>query len=245
MSKGTLCVVSIAVVASAAAVGVAAAARAAQTGRLALVGVPPMPQPSDFHARVDNPWFPLTPGTRYVYTGVKDGQTSRDVVTVTHETKMIAGVPCVAVHDRLYLRGRLGERTTDWYSQDRQGNVWYFGEDTAELDRRGRVTTTEGTWMTGVHGARPGIFMPAHPRVGQTGQQEFYAGHAEDHFRVIAVFTSTTGPRVANALMTQEWTPLEPGTIDHKTYVRGIGTVLEQTVKGGDERNELVSVTHG
>src|SRR5712691_9659724 len=90
------------------------------------------PNPSNFRARVDNPWFPLKPGTVYVYRGVKDGQPSRDVVTVTHRTKRIERVPCVVVDDRLYVRGRLHERTTDWYTQDKRGNVWYFGESTAE-----------------------------------------------------------------------------------------------------------------
>ena len=203
---------------------------------------PPLPPPASFSARVDNAWFPLIPGTRYVYTGVKDGQPSRDVVTVTHQTKTIEGVPCVAVRDRLYLRGRLGERTTDWYSQDSRGNVWYFGEDTAELDPHGRVTSTSGTWMAGVDGARPGIYMPANPHVGQSGQQESYKDQAADHFKVIGVFRTVVGHRVATALLTEEWTPLEPGVLDHKMYARGIGTVLEQTEKGGDERNELVSV---
>jgi hypothetical protein len=197
-----------------------------------------MPPASSFSAHVTNPWFPLEPGTRWVYTGVKDGKRSRDVVIATHATKTIAGVPCVAVHDLLYLRGRLEERTTDWYSQDSKGNVWYFGENTAELDRHGQVTSTEGTWQTGVHGAKAGIFMPANPRVGQTGRQEFLKGHAEDHFKVVAIFGN-------KMLLTQEWTPLEPGVLDHKFYVRGVGTVLEQTEKGGDERNELVSVTRG
>src|ERR687886_2030358 len=103
----------------------------------------------NWSARVDNPWFPLRPGTTYVYRGVKDGRPSRDLVTVTHTRVRIAGVPCIAVHDRLYLRGRLRERTTDWYSQDRRGNVWYFGEATAELDGRGHVTSTEGSWEAG------------------------------------------------------------------------------------------------
>jgi hypothetical protein len=199
-------------------------------------GTPKVLPFSSFSAHVDNPWFPLKPGTRYLYTGVKDGKPSRDVVTVTHGKTTIDGVPCVAVRDRLYLRGRLEERTTDWYSQDSKGNVWYLGENTAELDRQGRVTSTEGTWRTGVHGAKAGIYMPAHPRVGQSGRQEFYKGHAEDHFKVVAVF----GKKM---VLTQETTPLEPGVIDHKFYVRGIGTVLEQTEKGGNERNELVAVT--
>jgi hypothetical protein len=198
--------------------------------------VPPRPPASSFSAHVDNVWFPLRPGSRYVYTGVKDAKRSRDVVLVTRRTKTIDGVPCVAVSDRLYLRGGLEERTTDWYSQDAKGNVWYFGENTAELDARGRVTSTEGTWAAGVNGARPGIYMTAHPRLGQSWEQEYYKGHAQDQFKVIGVFGT-------NAVLTQETTPLEPGAVDHKLYVRGIGTVLEQTEKGPNERNELVAFT--
>ncbi|HEV2592156.1 MAG TPA: hypothetical protein VGU02_09705, partial [Gaiellaceae bacterium] len=179
----------------------------------------------------------LAPGTRWIYTGVKDGIPSRDVVTVLRQTKTIGGVPCVALQDRLYLHGRLEERTTDWYSQDAKGNVWYFGEDTAELGRNGKVISTEGTWAAGVAAAQPGIYMPAHPRIGQTGRQEYLKGHAEDHFKVVSLLRT-------NAVLTAEWTPLEPGVLDHKLYVRGVGTVLEQTEHGGDERNELVSVTH-
>jgi len=202
---------------------------------------------SGFSPRVDNPWFPLKPGTTYVYRGVKDGQPSRDVLTVTHKTKTIAGARCVVVNDRLYLRGRLHERTTDWYTQDKRGNVWYFGESTAELDRNGHVTSTEGTWQAGRDGAKPGIYMPARPTVGQSGRQEFYKKHAEDHFEVLSLHAEVRVPYVTskNALLTKEWTPLEPGVIDHKYYVRGIGNVLEQTVKGGDERNVLVSRRRG
>ena len=196
-----------------------------------------------FTARVTNPWFPLLPGTRWVYSGVKDGAPSRDLVRVTGRTVTIDGKPCAAVADRLYLRGRLRERTSDWYSQDAAGNVWYVGEDTAELDARGHVTSREGTWQAGVHGARAGIFMPARPRLGLGGLQEYYRGHAEDRFRIVGLFRTVVGGRAAHALLTEETTRLEPGTIDHKLYVRGIGTVLEQTEKGGDERNELVSVT--
>jgi hypothetical protein len=201
-------------------------------------------KPSGFSARIDNPWFPLEPGTTYGYVGIKDGKPSRDVVVVTHQTRTIQGVPCVAVQDQLYVRGKLHERTTDWYSQDSKGNVWYFGEKTAELDRNGHVTSTEGTWLAGVHGAKPGIYMPAHPRVGQTGRQEYYKGHAEDHFRVAAVIDTVSSGAQASVL-TEETTPLEPGVLDNKLYVRGVGTVVELTVKGGSERNQLVSVTRG
>jgi hypothetical protein len=46
-------------------------------------------------------------------------------------------------------------------------------------------------------------------------------------------------------MLTKEWTPLEPDVIDHKYYVRGIGTVLERSVKGAVERNELLSFRRG
>src|ERR671930_1646376 len=119
------------------------------------------PTPSRFAHGVTNPWFPLRPGTTLTYRGVKDGKPSRDVVHVTGATRRIAGVVCTAVSDRLYLSGRLEERTTDWYAQDKTGNVWYFGEATAELDRAGHVTSTEGRWLAGRNGARAGIYMPA------------------------------------------------------------------------------------
>ena len=202
------------------------------------------PNPGDFVARVDNPWFPLLPGTSFVYRGVKDGKTARDVVTVTHATRTIQGVRSTAVADRLYLAGRLEERTTDWYAQDRRGNVWYFGEATAELDRAGHVTSTEGSWLAGRNGAKAGIYMTARPTVGQSRLQEYYKGHAEDHFAVVSLRARVSVPYTTSnrALLTKEWTPLEPGTLDHKYYVRGIGNVKEVTVKGPLERSELVSV---
>jgi hypothetical protein len=197
--------------------------------------------------RVTNAWFPLKPGTRYVYTGRKDGKRARDVVTVTHRTRTIAGVRTREVHDRLYLNGVLEERTADWYAQDRAGNVWYFGEETAELRADGTIRSTEGTWHAGTHRARSGIYMPAHPRVGQSGRQEFLKGHAEDHFRVLSLHAHVHTPAASSrrALLTKEWTPLEPGVIDHKVYVRGIGTVREKTVKGGDESLTLVFFRRG
>jgi hypothetical protein len=200
-----------------------------------------------FSARVTNLWFPLLPGSVYRYRGVKDGEPSRDVVVVTHATRTIDGAPCVAVSDRLYLRGRLEERTTDWYSQDAKGNVWYFGEKTAELDANGKVKTTSGSWTAGVDGAKPGIFMFAHPRPGEAARQEYLKGEAEDHFQVVGLNEAAAVPlrSFQHAMLTKEWTPLEPDVIDHKYYARGIGTVLEQTVKGGDERSELVSFRRG
>jgi hypothetical protein len=197
-----------------------------------------------YSPRVTNPWFPLPVGRTLIYRGEKDGKASRDVVHVTNGTKTIAGAKCVAVSDRLYTNGYLSERTTDWYTQDAKGNVWYYGEDTAEFDKHGKVTSREGTWQAGRNGAKGGIFMPAHPRLGAAFRQEYYKGHAEDFFRILKLRASVKTPYVASsrAMLTKETTPLEPAVVDHKYYVRGLGTVLEQTVKGGSERNALVSV---
>jgi hypothetical protein len=237
MSKKTLMLLVVA--------GLVAGAGAVASGGSAKVLNGKLPSPAQFADRVDNPWFPLRPGTTYIYRGIKDGKRSRDVFKVTRATKMIQGIGATVVSDRLYERGRLEERTTDWYAQDKAGNVWYLGEKTAELDRKGKVKSTEGTWQAGVDGARAGIFMPAHPRVGQSARQEYYKGHAEDHFRVLSLSARAQTPAVSSrhALLTKEWTPLEPGVVDHKLYVRGIGTVREETVKGGDELNVLVSVS--
>ena len=204
------------------------------------------PGPGDFVTRIDNPWFPLLPGTTLVYEGTRDGKAVRDVLTVTHETTLIRGVRCTVIHDRLYVRGRLYERTTDWYAQDKKGNVWYFGEATAELDKNGRVTSTEGSFRAGRDGAQQGLFMPAKPKVGDAFRQEYYKGHAEDHFQVLSLAATVKVPYISStrALLTKEETPLEPGVVDHKYYVRGIGTVLEEAVKGGTERLVLVAVKH-
>ena len=134
---------------------VAVSAASAPAGRT-------MPPPSEFTARVDNQWFPHT-GTTYVYRGSDEGRPSRDIVTVTHRTRRVDGVPCVVIEDRFYVSGRLAERTTDWYSQDKKGNVWYFGEATANIDQNGHVTSTEGSWESGRDGARAG----SHARTSQ------------------------------------------------------------------------------
>jgi hypothetical protein len=198
---------------------------------------------SRFSANITNPWFPLRPGSVYVYRGVKDGKPSRDVMTVTQGTKTVDGADVRVVRDLLYLRGKLEERTEDWYTQDPKGNVWYFGERTAELDEHGRVKTTAGSWTAGVNGAVPGVFMLANTKVGDSARQEYYKGQAEDHFQVLKIGVPVKVPyrSFGSTLLTKEWTPLEPDVVDHKFYARGIGTVLEVTAKGPTERNELVS----
>jgi hypothetical protein len=214
----------------------------------AAAATPPGAPPATFtsaSSRVTNRWFPLAPGTAATYRGVKDGKPAVDIVTVTRATKSILGVRTRVVHDRLYVQGKLAEVTQDWYAQDRRGNVWYFGEATKTLTRKGRIESTEGSFQAGVDGARAGIYMPARPRVGQSGRQEYYKGHAEDRFTILALNVAVAVPAVSStaALETRETTPLEPGVVDHKYYVSGMGTVSERTVRGGRERLELVSVT--
>ena len=150
------------------------------------------------------------------------------------------------VHDELFLAGKLGEKTTDYYTQDTQGNIWYFGEDTEELDASGNVTSTAGTWLAGRNGAQPGIYIQANPAVGQGFRQEYYAGQAEDQFTVVSLAMPITIPYGAftNALLTQEWSALEPTVLDHKYYVKGVGEVAELSVKGPLEQARLVSVAH-
>ena len=200
---------------------------------------------ADFSANVDNPWFPLQPGSVAVFTGTKDGKAARNVVTVTDRTKVVDGVATRVVNDKLYLDGKLEEKTLDYYTQHKNGDVWYFGEDTATLDENGKVTSTDGTWHAGVDGAIPGVFMEADPKVGHTFRQEYLKGQAEDHFQVLDLSTSVTVPygTFHDAVLTKEWTPLEPEVLDHKFYVRGIGQVREASVTGPKEVTNLVSFT--
>ena len=208
---------------------------------------PPLPPPpGDFVRHVDNPWFPLKPGTVLTYKGHDEGIPARDVLRVTQRTKRIMGIRTTVILDRVYKRGRLAERTHDYYAQDRRGNVWYLGEDTATFKRNGQVESREGSFRAGRDGARGGIFMPAHPKPGDGGWQEYYVGHAQDRFRILSKHIHVRTPAVSSrhAMLIRETTPLEPGVLDHKIYVRGIGTVRERTVKGGHERFGLVSIRH-
>ncbi len=199
--------------------------------------------PAGFTARVTNPWFPLRPGTVMRYRGTKDGRPALDVVTVTRRVTTILGIPAATVRDRLYLDGELVERTTDWYSQDRHGTVWYLGEATADLFG-GRVVSREGSFRAGVGGARAGIVMPAVPRRGDEYQQELLPGHAEDRVRMGGrVRVRVPFVTARRALRTLECTPLEPGVLDAKFYVRGIGTVAERQLRGPGPRETLSLVS--
>jgi hypothetical protein len=210
-------------------------------------GWPKVLHPSDFVRRVDNPWFPLKPGTTWRYRGRDDQGRFADRMHVKRKTKTILGVRTTVVHDEVLRHGKPREVTNDWYVQDKKGNVWYFGERTKLLDKHGHVTTREGSFKAGRDGARPGVFMPAHPRVGQHARQEYYVGHAEDHFKVLDTSATVKTPAASShhGLRTREWTPLEKGVVDNKYYVRGVGDAVEKTVKGGLEVLHLVRFHKG
>jgi hypothetical protein len=210
------------------------------------VGAKPLLQidPNNFVDVVDNPYFPLAPGTTYIYRGETEGVPTRDVMTVTSDTKVILGVTTIVVRDQAYEDGVLVEDTFDWYAQDKAGNVWYFGEDTKELDENGNVISTEGSWEAGVNGAEPGLIMEANPKKGDKYQQEFAADVAEDMAQVIG-FKDSFCVRYGcfeDVLVTKEWTPLEKGVVENKYYAPGVGFIFSEMVKGGDEQSELVRV---
>src|SRR5215203_1997754 len=178
--------------------------------------------PSEFTTKIDNEYFPMKPGTTFLY----EGKGECDEMSVTHQTKKVMGVQCVVVDDRAWEEGKLIERTYDWFAQDKEGSVWYFGEDTKEY-KNGKVVSTKGSWEAGVDGAKPGIIMQAHPKVGQSYRQEYYKGEAEDTAKVQSLNDSVTVPYGSfdHVLVTKEWTPLEPSYSEHKYYARGVGHV--------------------
>jgi hypothetical protein len=200
--------------------------------------------PARFSTTIDNPFLPFPPGTRMVYRTVDGADRGREVVQVTHRTRLVDGVRVRVVRDRAYLAGSLVEDTRDFYAQDRQGNVWYFGERTAEIDH-GRAVSTEGSWLAGRNGAKPGIVMEARPRVGDTYAQEDAPGVGEDRARVLSLDGHATVPfgSFTHLLKTKDFSPLEPSVVEHKKYLRNVGSILEKEVRGGTERLALIRVT--
>jgi hypothetical protein len=167
-----------------------------------------------------------------------------DDEVVLQRQKRILGIAATVVRDTVSERGRPIERTLDYYAQDKQGNVWYLGEDSFELSR-GRFVKASDSWLSGVNGAKPGIIMPAHPKPGDRYRQEYYPpGEALDEAHVLG----QRGPVIVpygtfnQALVTSEFSPLEPQT-EEKYYVAGVGEILERVVKGHREEFRLVSFT--
>jgi hypothetical protein len=195
--------------------------------------------PAQFIGGIDNPFFPMVRGASFVYDGAQHVE-----INVEVGGKDILGVYTTIVHDKVFVDGELVEDTSDWYGQDVQGNVWYFGKQRAEYVD-GQITSTAGSWEAGVDGALPGIVMLAAPQAGDQYHQEFLAGEAEDLAAIVATQGDVTSPAGTwsggDVLVTEEWTPLKPGVRERKTYARGVGVVELRAIEGGDAVTTLTS----
>jgi hypothetical protein len=206
--------------------------------------------PRDFTTRIDNSYWPMQPGSRWVYRETDaDGTKQRVVVTVTNKTKEIAnGITARVVHDAVTENGEPVEVTDDWYAQDRCGNVWYQGEATKEYEN-GKVVSTKGSFEAGVDGAQPGVIMPARPKADMRYREEYYVGHAEDRAQVMSLREQVEVPfgyfKPGKVVMTRNLNPLTPRSLEYKFYARGIGPVLAVGISGGSDREELVSYSRG
>jgi hypothetical protein len=201
----------------------------------------PIIRPENFISSVTNPFLPFIPGTKFTYREKTNKGTETGEVSVTNETILILGVKCTVVSDILKSdKGDILESTSDWYAQDKDGNVWYFGEDTREYVK-GKVSSTEGSWKAGVNGAQPGLVMPAKPILGIPYRQEYLFNEAEDMGKVISTSETVTVPTGTynNCILTEEWSPLEPDVVEQKYYATGIGNIKTIMIKGGYEVSEL------
>lgn len=202
---------------------------------------------------INNPYWPLVPGTAFIYEPVPNEDDVVNTIAVTRDTKTITvdgeSIECRVVYDIEEVDGVLMEETYDWYAQDDAGNIWYCGEDTIEYfyDENGDLagTSTEGSWEAGVDEALPGYLILAEPEPGACYQQEFFEDEAEDRAKVLrlnAKVTLENGDSHEDCLVTKEWTKLDPGNIEHKYYAEGIGLVLIEELKEKSVRVELVEI---
>lgn len=201
--------------------------------------------PATFSTDIDNPYWPMTPGTRWTYRETdEEGGRLKVVVTVTSETRRIAnGITARVVRDTVTQGGRLIEDTKDWYAQDAQGNVWYLGEDTAEF-ADGEISSRAGSFEAGVDGALPGVIMPADPQPGLRYRQEYDRGEAEDNGEVLSTDEMAEVPygQFRDMLLTKDTITIEPDVLEYKLYAKGVGPVLTLGVSGGGGREELIAV---
>jgi len=199
--------------------------------------------PADFTTQIDNPYWPMPVGARWhVHVSNPQGESLQETITVTNKTKRIAdGVTARVVHDVVYTNGKPTEITDDWYAQDKNGNIWYFGENTASI-QNGKKDTS-GSFEAGRNGADAGIAMAAQPAVGLTYREEYYKGHAEDRTKVLALDQQVQAPagHFTGAILTDDTSPIEPDVSEYKLYAKGVGPVVAVSVSGESEREDLIS----
>ncbi|HSB15811.1 MAG TPA: hypothetical protein VLE22_15245 [Bryobacteraceae bacterium] len=223
------------------------AALSAQTAKgCSLPAVSPIFNAANFSRPtvINNRHFPLVPGTTFVYESTR-GKREHVEVVVTHDIKSILRVDCVVVRDTVSVGGEVVEDTFDFFAQDKDGNVWYMGEDTREF-KKGLQVWTAGSWEAGANGATPGVIMEAHPLVRDAYRQENLPGEAEDMAQVLSLTASASVPYGSwegNVLVTRECTPLEPKVAEEKYYALDVGLIRTVTVQGGSAESVLVAIS--
>jgi hypothetical protein len=186
---------------------------------------------ASWQSTITNPWLPFHSGAHWTYRGLQEEPvTSRAEVLLRH--RRIDGVRVTIVRDvTRTASGELVERTFDWYAQDSRGRVWYFGEFTTDSEG-----SHEGSWTAGVGGAKPGIVATPDPFVGEQHYQEHApAQGALDQYLVSDLDARVRTPaltRLHGVLRTLEFTTVEPGIVETKLYVRGVGLVKERSLLG-------------
>lgn len=204
--------------------------------------------PRRFTSRVDNSFFPLRPGTRWVYRVVgPDAGATRAVVQATPETRKVGGVDCVAVRGTVTADQQVVVDTISWYAQDAHGNVWLFGEENRRF-QHGRVASTAGSWKAGVHRAEPHLVMKADPKLGDAYRPAYGDDRAADSAHLAQVVSLDQKVSVpfgffTGVLVIKDPARLRPGVVEHRFYARGVGLLLAVTVAGPPGHTELVAMT--
>ena len=192
---------------------------------------------------ISNPYYPALPGKKYIYEGQTDEGLDRVEEQRLVETKTIMGIKCIVVRFKEYINGNLVEDTRDWYAQDNDGNLWYFGEEVDNYNANGTISDHGGSWEAGIDGALPGMIMPANPQTGMRYREEYYFGHAEDEAEITDTGISETISlgTYNNCIKTKNWTVLEPDALETKIYAPGIGLIKEVSISENEELS-LVSI---
>ncbi len=190
---------------------------------------------------ITNPYFPATPGKKYIYEGQTEDGLERIEEQRLTSTKTILGIACIIVNFKAYLNGILIEEAWDWYAQDNNGNVWYFGEAVDNYNTNGSLLDHAGSWEAGIDGAQPGTIMPTNPQAGMAYREEYYFNHAEDRAEITATGQTVIIPlgTYTNCIKTKNWTELEPDANENKYYAPGIGLVKEENAT---ENTEIVLI---
>ena len=203
----------------------------------------PQINPVNFTAEITNKYFTLKPGKKLIYEGQTEDGLERIEILITDETKNIMGVETLVYWDKVWLDDVLIEDTRDYLAQDKEGNVWYFGEDVDNYEN-GVLADHDGSWIAGVDGAKPGIWMEANPQVGDSYRQEYYKGEAEDMAEVLAINETVAVPygTYTDCVKTYDWTPLDPTAKEHKYYCSEVGGLVLEVNLNNDEKVELVDL---